>query len=202
MAASIEVTCPKCGNKSRAPATMQGKNARCKLCQVVFVVKGPGGSIGDAEEEGIATNPYGVTHEDLAPRCPHCAYSMDPPDARICLHCGYDMQKRRRVESKKVYETTAGDVFAYHIPTVACLIGIAVLLTIDVLALIFRYPIMQGSWFDNGDGTWVIKPGIIPLYIFLASLLGIVPCARFVIKRLIRFVPPEVEKKDKGPLLG
>ena len=51
----------------------------------------PGGH--DTEEDD-AQNPYGVTETNLDPRCPHCAYELDPPDARICLHCGYDMIKR------------------------------------------------------------------------------------------------------------
>jgi len=47
-------------------------------------------------EEQDAKIAYGVTETSLAPRCPHCAYELDPPDAKICLHCGYHMTKRRR----------------------------------------------------------------------------------------------------------
>lgn len=193
MAASIDIACPKCGHKSKAPATMQGKNVRCRICQAVFRATG-GATIGstDDSDEEIARNPYIMREENLAARCPFCALPLDPPDSRICLHCGYDMQKRKRVESKQTYETTAGDYFMYHIPTLACLFAIGVLLTIDFLALIFREDIMKDSWFED-----IVKPGIIPLYVFLASLLGIVPCIRLIFWRLVRFTPPEkVVKKQ------
>ena len=34
-------------------------------------------------EEEDARNPYGVTETSIAPRCPHCAYEIEPPDAAI-----------------------------------------------------------------------------------------------------------------------
>src|SRR5262245_4025175 len=116
--ATIDIACPKCGNKSKGPDNLQGKKIRCKQCEHVFVVpdaakvtaRKPTPSVSDQEktvphdsfeeEKEIAKNPYGVVEENLAPRCPHCALQLDPPDALICIHCGYHMRKRQREESK------------------------------------------------------------------------------------------------------
>ncbi|MFL5339476.1 MAG: hypothetical protein ACJ8F7_04845, partial [Gemmataceae bacterium] len=148
------------------------------------------------EEDGPAKNPYGVTTEDLAARCPFCAMPMDPPDAAICLHCGYDMVRRKRIESKQTEEITGGDYLLYHLVTFLCLLGISLLLALDVFTLMNAEDWMKGGWFDNGDGTWVIKPGIVPLYVFLFTMLFIVPMGKIMIGRLIRFTPPEVEVKQ------
>jgi len=148
------------------------------------------------DEYEAAKNPYIMREENLAARCPFCAMSLDPPDSRICLHCGYDMQKRKRVESKKTYEITAGDYFMYHLPTILCFIGFCILITIDVLSLIFAEDIMEGSWFEEEQGKYLVKPGIIPLYVTLISLIGIVPCVKKIVTRLINFTPPEVIKRD------
>src|SRR5262249_54214419 len=109
------------------------------------------------DEYEAAKNPYIMREENLAARCPFCAQTLDPPDSRICLHCGYDMQKRKRVESKKTYEITAGDYFMYHLPTILCFIGFCILITIDVLSLIFAEDIMEGSWFEEEQGKYLIK---------------------------------------------
>jgi len=213
---TIDITCPECGKASKGPAELRGKKIKCKQCQTVFLVPA-GGAVkavarpakagaataiplkkDEEEEDGPARNPYGVTEEDLAVRCPFCALAMDPPDSKVCLHCGYDMVKRRRLESKKTVEITAGDYLLYHIPTMLCFIGICIMIALDVLTLLNAENWMRDGWFDNGDGTWLVRPGIIPLYVFLATtFLGVVPMGRIMIRRLVRFTPPEVVIKDK-----
>lgn len=148
------------------------------------------------DEYTAAQTPYVMRDMNLAARCAFCAMPLDPPDSRICLHCGYDMQKRKRVDSKKTYEITAGDYFIYHLPTIFCFIGFCILVTIDVLSLIFAEDIMEGSWFEEEQGKYLVKPGIIPLYVTLISLIGIVPCVKKIVSRLINFTPPEVIKRD------
>src|SRR3954468_11336503 len=101
-APGIRITCPDCQQQMVVPESVRGKKVRCKKCGGVVPVPATGGvdtrmqtekaqkaTMDQEQEDG--QNPYGVTETSLAPRCPHCAYELDPPDARICLHCGYDM---------------------------------------------------------------------------------------------------------------
>jgi hypothetical protein len=219
MAESIDISCPECGKVSKAPADIVGKKIRCKQCQAVFVAKAgpagakPAGGAGkpaapagkaagkkpaapgkhdDEDEYTAAKNPYGVTTENLAVRCPFCALPMDPPDSRICLHCGYDMQKRKRVESRQTYEITGTDYFMYHLPTIGCFIAVCIAITIDVISLIYAEGLMRDTWFENEDHTFLVKPGIVPLYVTLAtSIIVVAPCVRLIYKRLANFTPPE-----------
>src|SRR5690348_8392198 len=114
--AEIDITCPECGNRRGVPDDLVGKKIKCKKCQSVFTVKAPVKATKPAappkpvapaqteappnvfaikkEEEKEDRNPYVMREENLAARCPFCAMLMDPPDSKICLHCGYDMQKR------------------------------------------------------------------------------------------------------------
>src|SRR4051812_16393369 len=122
----IRITCPNCQQQMTVPEAVRGKKVRCKGCGGVISV--PAGvdtrvrteqaqvkakSTAAQTEEDDAKNPYGGTETSLAPRCPHCAYELDPPDSRICLHCGYDMEKRARRPSIKTYEHTGGDWFMW-----------------------------------------------------------------------------------------
>ena len=100
------------------PESVRGKKIRCKNCEGAVSVPaapaGPDQRITTAkakqaakpldDEAEYAKNPYGVTETSLSPRCPHCAYELDPPDAAVCLHCGYHMIKRRREASIKTIE--------------------------------------------------------------------------------------------------
>src|SRR5437870_5782693 len=113
----IRISCPNCQQQMTVPDSVRGKKVRCKGCGGVIPV--PGGvdtrmRTEQAQAQATADaasmiddenkNPYGVTETSLAPRCPHCAYELDPPDSRICLHCGYDMVRRQRRPSIKTVE--------------------------------------------------------------------------------------------------
>ena len=110
MAGTIVITCPDCEKQTKVPDNLAGKKVRCKGCGSVVAV--PQKRTIDTRmatpevkkklrpsEEEDASKPYGVEEISVAPRCPHCAYEMEPPDAVICLHCGYNMTKRRRVDT-------------------------------------------------------------------------------------------------------
>ncbi len=51
----------------------------------------------------------------LAPRCPYCAAELPSEDTIICLHCGYHLQTRTRLEPKHTYEITPADVFQWRL---------------------------------------------------------------------------------------
>jgi hypothetical protein len=46
---SVEVACPGCGQKLRAPEDRIGKKARCKKCNTHFRIPGPGDSVGEPQ---------------------------------------------------------------------------------------------------------------------------------------------------------
>ena len=95
----IRITCPNCQQQMVVPEAVRGKKVRCKKCGGVVPVPAGGGvdtrmrteqaqakaTTSAAHADDDAANPYGVTETSLAPRCPHCAYELDPPDSRICL---------------------------------------------------------------------------------------------------------------------
>ncbi|MCU0705381.1 MAG: zinc-ribbon domain-containing protein [Fimbriiglobus sp.] len=77
----------------------------------------------DDDEElvpGQQAKGYGVNidpSEDV-PRCPFCAKDLDPPDTKICLNCGYDMEQRKRHRTVKTYQLTSGDYIKWWLPAV------------------------------------------------------------------------------------
>ncbi len=220
MATGIRITCPDCQLQMTVPDSVRGKKVRCKGCGGVVPVPAAGGpdvrvttapkaKPAAVSEDEDAANPYGVEEISEAPRCPHCAYELDPPDARICLHCGYDMVRRVRNPSVKVYARTFGDWFFWLGPGIAALIGIGL-----IIGFVFYYHYYlpeqllktwpdayrgaKGDRFDTvgkamdesylalifhpGIETWIVVPGI----------WGIWKCGRFAFKRLVlNYMPPE-----------
>lgn len=226
MADPILVTCGDCGKQIKAPPTAAGKKIRCPKCKAILAVPAANEPVSagggdkkksfDFDREVIeAKNPYGVEEVSLAPRCPHCAHDVDPPDARICLNCGYDMIERDRRASKTVYQRTAGDFIMWHLPTLGCFLGIAALwagflyyhywLPEVVLEKKNADLIAQSRWTyfddDNADYTgvifhWGIEVWLIVIALFFSWRLG-----KFAFIRLFfEFLPPEKSKKQKGEL--
>jgi hypothetical protein len=213
MANPIVITCPDCAKQIKAPPEAAGKKIRCKGCGCVFPV--PEGETAapaakakpapakpaakpvvkrdDDDDEG--PKQYGMKEEDTGvARCAFCAGELEP-GAVICLQCGYNTVTRRRHESKTTFDTTGGDRFMWLLPGIACVLGIAGLVTFDVFVLLNAKEWMKDSWFDNNDGTFLVKPGILPFYAILISCFIAYPLGRFAIKRLfINYTPPEVIK--------
>src|SRR5262249_34131429 len=150
MAATIAQACPKCGKVIKAPADLAGKKIRCKGCAHIFMMQGHSRTAGkppteaeDAREKAKAEanndaaffdkNPYHMEAVDLAARCPRCAGELESEDAKICLHCGYDTEKRVLHESKKVYETTGGDYFMWWLPAFICIFLAIALISAEVI---------------------------------------------------------------------
>ncbi len=210
--AGVQIKCPECRNQRGVPDDLVGKKSKCKKCQSVFTVKAPAAvkpakpaapakpaSPGQTaappnvfaikkEEEKDDRTPYIMREENLAARCPFCAMLMDPPDAKICLHCGYDMQKRKRVERKVVYQTGAADYILWHLSTVACFIVIGAVVTACVLLFI-----MIPDWLGDFD---LVPPGCFQTWVIIFTLFICWLAGRFIFRKLVwKFHPPEREKK-------
>lgn len=197
--ADIQITCPECGNKRAVPEQLMGKKIKCKKCQSIFTVKAasaksaaPGNRdvIPLKKEEEDDRSPYALREENLATRCPFCALPMDPPDAKICLNCGYDMLKRRRVDRKVVYERTFGDYLLWHLPTMGLILLMLVVIGVTVFLCVQVYP----EQFDDA----VLPAGCFQVWTVIITLFIVYLSGRFVVKRLFRdFHPPEKEKRGE-----
>ena len=195
--AILEVSCPKCGNTSKVSDELAGKKIRCKKCQNVISVGKPAAK-GDAKPPGAKPpgphddddrKPYIMKEENLAARCPFCAMQLDPPDARICIHCGYNMHKRHLIATKKTYERTPVDYLLWHLPTVGCFIGIGVLIGICVFCAI-----SMNDWIDE---DFPVKPGCFSVWIIVMSCFPIFFMGRFIFRRLVwHFAPEEKLMKE------
>jgi hypothetical protein len=203
------------------PESVRGKKVRCKGCNGVVPVPAAGGpdtrmttpeaqakkaARAAAEEAEDERKAYGVTEVHIAPRCPHCAYEMDPPDARICLHCGYDMVRRTRNESIKTYDRTFFDWVKWLGPGVAGLIGMGVVIGIciyyhyylphqmlsakDADALLAdRMGAFQQKEIDFT--AYMFHPGI-ETWVYVIAIWLCWKCLRFSFKRLVLdYMPPE-----------
>jgi len=215
--ADFETVCPACGDKRSVSDDLAGKKIKCRKCQSVFTVKAPQAKapapaakppakpapatpaarapkpIKPKEEEDDAS-PYQMHDVNLSIRCPFCAQLLDPPDSKICLHCGYDMLKRKRVESKQVYHQTAGDYFMYHISTMATFVGIVALIGVNVFCLFKMREWVKDAFFEE-----VMGPDCWSTWLVIFSLFPIFFGTRFIIRRLVwRFQPPEKEVKKSS----
>jgi len=74
----------------------------------------------DDDSAGNKPKAYLVTEDPDAdiPRCPFCAVDLDPPDAKICTNCGYDLTARKRHRTVKTYALTGGDYFKWWLPAI------------------------------------------------------------------------------------
>lgn len=200
MANNIPLVCPKCNKQMTVPATLAGKKVKCKGCATVIAVKAPAATSHEARRAALVAdfdednqNPYGMIKENLAARCPHCALPLDPPDARICLHCGYDMQKRKRHDRETVYENTFGDYLIWHLPTIACFFGIWTLVGIVTFLGINMKDWWEGAWLDG-----VIRFEACTVW---CVILAAFPCwsmGKIIYRKLFKnFTPPEKKKKDE-----
>jgi DNA-directed RNA polymerase subunit M/transcription elongation factor TFIIS len=229
MATGIRISCPSCQQQMTVPASVQGKKVRCKGCGGVIPVpaaKAVETRTTTAEaaakkaaqaipEEEDAQRPYGVTETSLAPRCPHCAYELDPPEARICLHCGYDMVRRQRQASVKTYERTFGDWLVWLGPGILSLIAFIGLIGFCIYFHYYLPDQLFNNWSKNqeaakGDRFQTVEKTTDESYLALIFHPGIetwiiVFCiwlmwksGRYAFKRLVLdYLPPE-KIKDKG----
>jgi predicted Zn finger-like uncharacterized protein len=215
--ATLLITCPDCKKQMKVPDSVQGKKVRCKSCGGVIPV--PAGKKPDTRvttpeaqakmaklsEEEEAKNPYVVTETSLAARCPHCAYEIEPPDALICLHCGYNMVKRTREKQIVAYESTFFDWLLWLGPGILALFAIGALVGV---CLYYHYQLpyqmlnqkdvdslmadrMKAFERDIDSTAYLFHPGI-ELWVVVVCIWFIWKFLRFAFKRLIlNYRPPE-----------
>jgi len=102
----------------------------------------------DEDEDPNAKYTVDTSDDDGIARCPRCADELDPPDATICLNCGFDLVKRVRHSTKKIYAQTGSDVFLYWLPAIIWIIVLAIMLGIAIYCWI-----MMGTLFETTD--WI-----------------------------------------------
>ncbi|MCI0702426.1 MAG: zinc-ribbon domain-containing protein [Planctomycetia bacterium] len=157
----------------------------------------------DDDDEGANPNPFGVVDagEDI-PRCPHCAKELDPPDAVICIHCGFNNVTRTKVESKKVWAPDATDWMSHLGPGIAALLAAIGLIVLDVICWVNMSDWLTGTFLEKdekdaaGQTAFYVKPGAFIALIIAITIMPIIGFARFAIKRLaIEYTPTEKVKK-------
>ncbi len=161
----------------------------------------------DDEDEDLApgqiANPYGVVKgdEDI-PRCPFCAVELDPPDTKVCLHCGYDLLQRKRHDARVVYQTTAGDYFMHWLPAFACILAIGALVTISVICGLNMYSWLEGSFLDSeeknditGKTKFYLPPFCFNIWIWVISAWLSFKAGKFAYRRLVLNWRPEEKRK-------
>ncbi len=225
MAATLEISCPHCSKAIKVPAELAGKTIRCKGCQETFVVKSgaapkpavkksaaappppPADVIPFKDDEPAKkpaiddddANPYGVIKDDSeVPRCPFCAKELDPPDTKVCLHCGFHLTERKRRETKAVWEPTNEDYFNHLGPAFACVAAIIVMIVIDIICFINMREWLTGSILDTdeknkitGETVFIVGPLCFNLWLGLITAgIGWV-CGKFAFVRMVYHWKPE-----------
>jgi hypothetical protein len=146
-----------------------------------------------AEDEENA-NPYGMTEEDLTPRCPHCAHELEEGDI-ICLSCGYNTHTRARHGTTVSVEHNAFDWTLWLAPPIICIILALGLIGGEV----FLWTSMAAIVEENKEAWWAFAPRAMSLWGTILSLAIQFFCVRFAIKRLCFHPrPPEKVKKATG----
>ncbi len=158
----------------------------------------------DDDQGGAKPNPLKAIEEEDVARCPFCAKELDPPDAKVCLHCGFNNLTRERAESKRVWAPDSSDYMNHLGPGVAALFICIVLIVLDIICLVNMRDWLTGSFLetDEADPTnpdrkkLMVRPGAFITLIWAATVMPIIGTARFAIKRLaIDNKPMEKVKK-------
>jgi DNA-directed RNA polymerase subunit RPC12/RpoP len=175
--ASTIITCPECKKKFKGKEDLLGKKIRCPFCKEPFIVEDeeatipPGGGSaksaskkgdgksppppvpasatrGGADDEEEGSNPYGITHLDLAPRCPNCANEMESEEAVVCLFCGYNTLTRAWGKTAKVVELTFRDYFKHLLPGLLAVVLIVLLIAGVVYYCLVLPGMKKWGWLD------------------------------------------------------
>jgi DNA-directed RNA polymerase subunit RPC12/RpoP len=205
MADKVPIICPECAKQFQAPLDIVGRKIRCKNCGKAFVAKqaedvGLGQKKEDAatfsikddddDDDGDGT-PYEVTSVDLAPRCPACANELESETAKVCLHCGFNLETRTAAEKRRVKDVTGGDMFVWLLPGILCAVGFFICLGFFVSMIFLR---IGWQWESQPDQWQVTCLNCCTLWWCLFMIWFMYLQGKFAVKRLIyENQPPEVE---------
>ena len=175
MADTIDITCPTCDKAMKVPAQHLGKKIRCKGCGSIVPVtpaketipladepeesgaKPPPPAAASAERGKVTwdddadndNKPMSVVHEDDTPRCPHCAQALDPPDAIICVNCGFNNRTRVKAETKRVYAPDTGEWLNHLGPATLAFVFVVILFVLDISCILNMRYWMEGSLLES-----------------------------------------------------
>jgi hypothetical protein len=98
---------------------------------------------------------------------------------------------RQRARTRKVRDTTGGDIFVWLLPGIICALVVVILITADLLYIfLIDKEDFNDAWYDFIGGK-ALKIWISVILIFFEFVAG-----RFAVKRLIfNNTPPEIEEK-------
>jgi hypothetical protein len=141
-------------------------------------------------------------HEEFTPRCPHCAQELIPPDAKVCVHCGFNSLTREKAASKTVYEPTTED-WIYHLaPGVAAVGTIISLVALDITCWVQMREWLTGTFLDMeekdaaGRQRFYVHPAAFSFAVLGMTIPAIVAAGKFAYERLVtNYRPEEKEKK-------
>jgi DNA-directed RNA polymerase subunit RPC12/RpoP len=143
----------------------------------------PAPAAADDMEEG--DDPYGVTAIDHAPRCPHCTYKMDPPEAVVCLNCGYNTLTREMGKIEKTIAVSAGSLFMHLLPGFIALFCVLYCI-MDRIAYCIYFP----YWVAGGNMAWMDHESL-RMWSTMVALAIVFPLARIAYRRFIVKAKPE-----------
>jgi hypothetical protein len=146
----------------------------------------------DEDDKGAKPTPLGVVDEGQdIPRCPHCAKELDPPDAKVCIHCGFNNVTRTKAESKRVWEPDATDWVNHLGPAILSVVICILLIVLVIISWVNMRDWMTDSWLEkeepgmDGQKAFFVKPGAFITFIIAGCIMPFVACLRFAIKRLV-----------------
>jgi hypothetical protein len=152
-------------------------------------------------DDDDAQNVELIEEEDVA-RCPHCAKELDPPDAVVCLACGFNNRTREKAETKKVWAPDVMDWSLHLLPGIICLIAVIALLVVDIICIMNMRDWLSGSFIESDDidasgrKKFYVSPGFFIFFALFLSMFIVIPCAKFAFKRLaIEYKPVDQVKK-------
>ena len=231
MPAPIEMNCPDCEEPLRIPSAVFGKKIKCKHCGHAFVVQDPDSKrtaksakplkptkSGVKKPESAPSPPppeakkplwedddgidIEVVHEEDVPRCPHCAKELDPPEAIVCIHCGFNSRTRAKAETKKVWAPDAMDWFMHLLPGIIALSIVIGMIVLNIYCLVNMRDWMKGSFLESeekdaiGRNKMYVPPGAFICFIMVGSLPIVIPSVKYAFKRLaIDYRPVDQVKK-------
>ena len=156
-----------------------------------------------AWDEDSAQDVSMIEEEDV-PLCPYCAKELDPPDAKVCLHCGFNNLTRAKAETKHVWEPDVMDWFTHLLPGIVTVIIIIAVIVVNVICIMNMRDWLTGSFLDSeekdasGRNKFYVAPGAFIFLIIFISLPIVVPCATFSYRRSGQGLPAARESAKRG----